>query len=105
MKFFIIEITYRAPLTEIDRALSAHRQFLQNAYNQNRLLLSGPQTPRTGGIIVARGQSLDEVQAFFAADPYQMAKLASYRFIEFAPAKHLPAIADWVGGETQASKP
>jgi uncharacterized protein YciI len=105
MKFFVIEITYRAPLTEIDRALSAHRQFLQNAYDQNRLLLSGPQNPRIGGIIIARGQSLDEVQAFFAGDPYQMAKLASYRYIEFAPVKHLPAIANWVGDGTQTPKP
>jgi len=105
MKFFIVEITYTAPLSEIDRALAAHRQFLQTGYDQNRLLLSGPQTPRVGGIIIARGQSLEELQAFFTSDPYQIASLATYRYIEFSPVKHQPAVSDWVRASAQSPKP
>jgi uncharacterized protein YciI len=105
MKFFVVEITYTAPLTEIDRVLQTHREFLQTGYDQKRLLLSGPQNPRKGGVVIARGESLEEVQAFFARDPYQMNKLATYRFIEFTPMKHLPAVADWIGATVQPPKP
>ena len=105
MKFFVIEISYTAPLTEIDRVLLKHREFLQTGYDQKRLLLSGPQNPRTGGVLIARGESLEEVQQFFANDPYQLEKLTTYRFIEFTPVKHLPAVAEWIGATTQAPRP
>jgi len=105
MKFFVIEISYTAPLTEIDRVLLKHREFLQTGYDQKRLLLSGPQNPRTGGVLIARGESLEEVKQFFANDPYQLEKLANYRFIEFTPVKHLPDVASWIGATTQAPKP
>jgi uncharacterized protein YciI len=104
MKFFIVEITYTASLTEIDRVLQTHRDFLQTGYNQKCLLLSGPQNPRKGGIIIARGKSLEEIQAFFARDPYQIEKLATYRFIEFTPVKHLPEVANWIGAPSQLPK-
>jgi uncharacterized protein YciI len=105
MKFFVIEISYTTPLTEIDRVLLKHREFLQTGYDQKRLLLSGPQNPRTGGVLIARGESLEEVKQFFSNDPYQLEKLATYRFIEFTPVKHLPVVADWIGATTQAPKP
>lgn len=99
MKFFVIEITYTAPLTEIDRVLQAHRDFLQTGYDQKRLLLSGPQNPRKGGVLIARGESLEEAQSFFARDPYQANKLATYRYIEFTPVKHQPVVAEWIGAK------
>jgi uncharacterized protein YciI len=99
MKFFVVEITYTAALPEIDRVLQSHREFLQTGYDQKRLLLSGPQTPRTGGVVIARGESVDAVKAFFAQDPYQVNKLATYRFIEFTPVKHQPFMADWIGAK------
>ena len=105
MKFFLIEISYTAPLTEIDRVLQKHRAFLQTGYDQKRLLLSGPQNPRKGGVLIVRGESLEEVQRFFAHDPYQLEKLATYRFVEFTPVKHLPEVAGWIGAPAQAPKP
>jgi uncharacterized protein YciI len=102
MKFFVVEITYTAPLPEIDQALQSHRDFLQTGYDQKRLLVSGPQDPRKGGIIVARGESPEEIQVFFARDPYQAKNLATYRFIEFAPVKYQPFIADWIAAGVQS---
>ncbi len=99
MKFFVVEITYTAPLTEIDRVLQSHREFLQTGYDQQRLLLSGPQNPRKGGVIIARAESLEDAQSFFARDPYQVNKLATYRYIEFTPVKHQPIVAEWISAK------
>jgi hypothetical protein len=47
-------------------------------------------------MIVARAPSLEELQRFFAADPYILKNLAVYRFIEFDPVKRQPFLEDWV---------
>jgi uncharacterized protein YciI len=96
MKHCIVEITYTAPLETIDRILVEHRTFLQKGYDANMLLCSGPMTPRTGGIIVARGESIDEIKRFFDGDPYCVQKAATYRFIEFSPVKHQSLLQEWV---------
>lgn len=98
MKHFVVEVTYIVPIEEIDARLAAHRAFLQTGYDQGLLLMSGPQQPRTGGIIVARAESLAALQAFFANDPYQQAGVAAYRWLEFEPVKHQALVADWVAG-------
>lgn len=96
MKHFIIEITYTASLDNIDQTLPEHRAFLQTGYDKGWLLMSGPQNPRTGGIVVARAPSLEELEGLFKNDPYQKKGQASYRFIEFNPVKKAPLMDDWV---------
>lgn len=98
MNHFLIEITYTAPLERIDELLPAHRAFLQEGYDRGVLLLSGPQNPRAGGIVIARAASFDELDRFFAADPYRREGVADYRFVEFNPVKFQPLLADWLGG-------
>jgi uncharacterized protein YciI len=95
MRHFLVEITYTAPLTAIDAAVSAHRAFLQGGYDHGLLLMSGPMNPRSGGVVIARGESVEAIKAFFHNDPYQRQGLASYRIVEFTPVKHQPQIADW----------
>lgn len=98
MKFFIIEITYRIPAEQLGENLTKHRAFLQTGYDQGWLLLSGPQVPKTGGIIVARAPSREAIETFFAQDPYQVNSLATYRFVEFEPVKRAALMEDWVSG-------
>jgi uncharacterized protein YciI len=97
MLHFVIEITYTAPLAAIDQSLAAHRAFLQVGYDRGVLLMSGPQNPRNGGIVVARAQSRAELETFFQDDPYVAQKLATYRFVEFNPVKRQPLLDTWVG--------
>jgi len=46
--------------------------------------------------VVARGESLAEIEQFFAGDPYQKKGLAAYRFIEFNPVKFQSFIEHWL---------
>lgn len=98
MKHFIIRVEYKVALEKIDEILAEHRAFLQIGYDQGWLLCSGPQNPRSGGLIVARAPSEDELRAFFARDPYQKHNAADYVYTEFTPVKFQPFFEDWVKG-------
>ncbi len=96
MKHFIININYIVPLTKIDEILSEHRKFLQVGYNNGLLLFSGPRNPRTGGIVAARANSIEELKTFFENDPYMINSYAKYEFIEFDPVKHQSILDEWI---------
>jgi uncharacterized protein YciI len=99
MQHFMVEITYTVPIEELgDTQINEHRQFLQTGYEQGFLLMSGPQVPPLGGVVIARGESLDTLQQFFQNDPYSKRGLAFYRFVEFRPVQHAGFMADWVNG-------
>jgi uncharacterized protein YciI len=98
MKHFIIEIIYTIPLDAITEITPAHREYLQIGYDTGMLLLSGPQVPRTGGIVIGRAETKEQIVAFFEKDPYQLNGAAKYRFIEFNPGKRQPFLEDWIEG-------
>lgn len=98
MHHYIVEITYRVPMERIEQTVAAHRQYLQTGYDSGLLLCSGPQVPRSGGILVARAASREALEQFIAGDPYRLEQLADYRLIEFQAVKHLPLVAEWFGG-------
>ena len=85
---FIIQLTYKAPLAEIDKYLQQHRDFLDEYYAKGILLASGPMIPRTGGIIVAIGKEEAELKAIFQLDPFYQADVATYHFVPFTPVKY-----------------
>jgi len=96
MKHFIINVTYKAPLTKIDELLTEHRKFLQGGYDKGLLLFSGPRNPRTGGVVAARAESLEFIKSFFNNDPYKINNAADYEFVEIDPVKRQPFLEDWI---------
>lgn len=91
---FIVQITYKAPISEVDKYLQAHREFLDYYYKQGLLLASGPLKPRTGGIIIAMTTDRKHLDAILQKDPYYLAEIADYQLIEFTPVKHCDALKD-----------
>ena len=99
MKHFVVEITYTASSEAVTAVLERHRAYLQKGYEAGLLLMSGPQNPKTGGMIIARAESLEAIQAYFEGDPYHTEGVGQHRFIEFIPVKHQPFIAGWIEGK------
>lgn len=99
MRHFVILTTFKIPYEALGERVAEHRTFLQIGYERGWLLFSGPQAPKTGGLIVARAPSLEALQAFFADDPYLLNGLAEYRFVEFEPVKRQAFLEEWVTGE------
>ena len=99
MKHFVISVTYTAPNEKIEEIRPSHRSFLQIGYDIGFILCSGPRNPMTGGIIIARAESKEELELLFQKDPYQIYKLADYEFIEFEPVKYQDFLSDWINKE------
>ena len=89
---FVIELTYTAPLTRIDAAMKAHMRFLNAHYASGHFLVSGRKIPRDGGIILAVGQSREEIEAIAKQDPFVTQGLAEIRVIEFRASQRAPDI-------------
>lgn len=96
MKHFVVEINYTVPLEIIESLTESHREYLQLGYKQGLLLVSGPKVPRTGGVVIAKAESLEIIEQFFSKDPYAVNNAAGYRFIEFHPKSRHEFLADWI---------
>jgi len=80
---FVIELVYKAPLPQIDAHMTAHVQFLKKYYAAGHFVISGRKIPRDGGIIVAVGDSRQQIEAIMREDPFCAHGLADARVIEF----------------------
>lgn len=80
---FVIELIYKAALTEIDAAMKPHMAFLKKHYASGTFLMSGRKIPRDGGIILAAGEDRDAMEAIIREDPFVARDLAEYRIIQF----------------------
>lgn len=80
---FVIELTYKADLSEIDAAMKQHMAFLRKHYAAGTFLMSGRKVPREGGIILAIANSRAAVEELMTEDPFCKKGLAEFRVIEF----------------------
>ena len=83
----IIEITYIKPLSEVDRLIQKHIQFLESHYDQGVFIASGKKIPRDGGIILALTDKATAAE-IIKQDPFYQENVAEYRLIEFEPSKY-----------------
>ena len=92
---FIAILTYKKPLEDVDRFLQAHRDYLACHYASGDFITSGPQNPRTGGVIMIRANSRAAVDAIISQDPFNINGIASYHIVEFTPTMFCePSLAD-----------
>ena len=84
---FIFSLTYVKPLSEVERLLPAHIQFLDEHYKKHLFMCSGRKIPRTGGVILCNCVDMVEAKAIMEKDPFYKEGLAQYDIIEFVPSK------------------
>lgn len=74
MALFAVSYRY-APNSDAgrDEHRPTHLEFLQNLFDTSRLVVSGPTDaagPQPGALLIIRGESLEEVDALMAEDPF-----------------------------------
>lgn len=84
---FIFSLTYVKPLSEVERLLPAHIQFLDEHYKKHLFMCSGRKIPRRGGVILCNCVDMVEAKAIMEKDPFYKEGLAQYDIIEFVPSK------------------
>ncbi|HEX7668398.1 MAG TPA: YciI family protein [Polyangiaceae bacterium] len=80
---FVIELVYKAELSDIDAHMKAHVAFLNKYYKAGNFLVSGRKIPRDGGIILAVGETREQVEKIVKEDPFHVHGLADFRIIQF----------------------
>lgn len=85
---FIINLNYVVSLEELDTHMAAHVKYLQHYYKQNVFVASGRKVPRTGGIILAIANSIEEIEAIIREDPFIKNKVAEFTITEFLTSQY-----------------
>lgn len=89
---FVILVSYVKPLEEIDRLLPKHQAYLEEGYQAGYFVLSGPQVPRTGGVMLARAANRAVIEQLLQHDPLHVAGAATYTVIEVEPTRLVPEL-------------
>ena len=82
---FIAILTYKKPPEEVDKFLTAHREYLAKHYAAGDFIVSGPQIPRIGGVIMIKADNREAVKDIIAQDPFNINGIADYQIVEFTP--------------------
>jgi len=89
---FVILLHYENGLDPVHKALDAHRAWLAGNYEAGRFLVSGPCTPRTGGVILCRAKDREELEALVRTDPFVIQGAARCEIVEFEPTQWSSAL-------------
>lgn len=93
---FIVIMTYTKPLDVVEHYLKAHRDYLEEGYQKNYLIASGPKVPRVGGILLSQLAERKTLEDFLAHDPFHVHHVSTYELIEFTPVKYHPEFASFI---------
>jgi uncharacterized protein YciI len=87
---FVLLLTYTKPLEEVDALMRDHMKWVNEQYATGKFVVSGRQVPRTGGVILARGDDREEIEAIAAADPFVINGVATVDVIQFRASQSVP---------------
>lgn len=82
---FIAIITYKKPVEEVNRFLGPHCDFLSAYISIGNIIAAGPQNPASGGVILLKADSCEEVDDIISRDPWNVRGLVDYQIVEFIP--------------------
>lgn len=89
---FIVSLNYIAPITEVEKHLEAHIEYLKKHYDLKHFLASGRKVPRTGGVILMDLETREALDQIVSEDPFHINKVASYEITEFIPTMTHPQL-------------
>ncbi|MFV0596708.1 YciI family protein [Shewanella sp.] len=89
---FVITLTYKKPLADVELHLAAHIAYLDEYYGKGVFIASGRKVPRTGGVILAKAESRDALEAILQQDPFYSEAVAEFEVVEFVPTKTAPGL-------------
>ncbi len=83
---FILSLTYLKSNEDADTVMEPHMAWVAEGYDKGWFLASGRKVPRTGGVILAKGER-SEIEAYAAVDPFTVHGIARYEITEIALTK------------------
>lgn len=100
-QMFVVSIQYKVELSEIEKHLKSHRDFLEACYQQKIFILSGRKNPRTGGVIIASAPNKETLESILESDPFKKNNLANYEITEFLATMYNSDLANIINRESE----
>lgn len=94
---FLITLTYLQPMEVVEKYLAEHREYLEQGYQKDYFIVSGPKNPRTGGLILSQLKDRQQITSIIEQDPFYLHKIAEFEIVEFSPVKFHKQFAHFVG--------
>lgn len=87
----ILALDYLKSPEDADHVMEAHMDWVRDGYDRGWFLASGRKVPRTGGVILARGERA-AIESYVATDPFVTEGIASYQITEVAVTRAIPGL-------------
>ena len=91
---FLIDMCFRSPDAITPELRASHRAHLAPEYTKGNLIVGGRKSERTGGFILSRHASREDVKHLIDRDPLVLAGLATVTIAEFEPVMAADAHSD-----------
>ncbi|MBC7713239.1 MAG: GTP cyclohydrolase [Rhizobacter sp.] len=82
---FIIELTYKKAMSDVEEYLEAHRAFLDEQYAAGTFVASGPKDPRDGGVILAGDIPRSVLEKIIQKDPFYIQEISQFKITKRSP--------------------
>lgn len=90
---YIVLLSFSANRTQASKYLDDHMAWIERGIDAGIFLLVGSVKPDRGGFVLARGVSVEALQARLGEDPFVAEDVVRAEIIELAPAKASPQLS------------
>jgi uncharacterized protein YciI len=95
VKYFIIEGTLNSTLEIDESVMKEHIAYSQKAIERGVTLITGLKENMSGGILIMKANSIEEIKAYLNSDPLKISGSQEYNIIEFTPHYTHPQTNEW----------
>ncbi len=92
---FVLLARYTVPAEKVDTLLEEHKAWI--GANQDSILLTAREEPLIGGLILARGESIDAMWEMVRQDPFHVAGYSEYEIREYNPVRAAAGVEGLLG--------
>jgi uncharacterized protein YciI len=83
---YLVTLNYVRPIEEVNAHLDTHRDWLVTHVRAGHILVAGPLEDRTGGFLLARSNSREELERLLAQDSFAVHGVVEFQVRGFEAA-------------------
>jgi uncharacterized protein YciI len=84
---FIVLLRFSANKAQAGRLMEEHNAWIKRGFEDGVFVLTGSLKPNLGGVIIAGGTTLADLQARMSRDPFVAEGVVSAELLEVAPSR------------------
>ncbi|SDE18556.1 YciI family protein [Kordiimonas lacus] len=89
---FIIDLEYRTSREDALPFMEDHLAFVQKYFDAGTFLASGPKVPLIGGVIIAKAESREALEAIVREDAFHINECCHYSITEVSPSRSVEGL-------------